>query len=147
MVFCATCNEHSLRRHEENRCQRWYSAVSCCCYCAPPQAATPPCCRHCCHCLIRGSSGGAAGVAACGGGSGSSSGSGGSGGSGTILFLVVVIILLLFAHPPCRHRPSPFCRPLLCPQAAARPPSTRNGWLLFALVQCPLCRRPPSSNR
>jgi hypothetical protein len=145
MVFCATCNEHSLRKHKENRCQRWHSAVSCCCYRAPPQAATP-CCRHCCHCLIRGSSGGAAGVAACGGGSGSSSGSGGGGGSGAILFLVVVIILLLFACPPCRHRPSPFCRPLLFPQAAACPPSTRNGWLLFALVHCPLCCRPPSSN-
>ncbi len=71
--FCATCNEHSLRRHEENRCQRWHSAVSCCCYRAPPQTAMP-CCRHCCHCLIRGSSGGAADVAACSGGSGSSSG-------------------------------------------------------------------------
>jgi len=113
MVFCATCNEHLLRRHEKNRCQRWHSAVSCCCYRALPQAATP-CCCHCCHCLIRGSSGGA-GLAACSGGSG--------GDSGAILFLVVVIILLLFARPPRWHRPSPFRRPLLFPQAAARLPS------------------------
>ena len=40
MVFCATCNEHSLRRHKKNMCQRCHSAVSCCCYRAPPQAAT-----------------------------------------------------------------------------------------------------------
>ena len=89
MVFCATWNEHSPRKHTKNRCQRWHSGVSCCCYRAPPQAAMP-CCCHCCHCLIRGSRG-RAGVAACGGSSGS--------GSGAILFLFVVVILLLFARP------------------------------------------------
>ena len=96
--------------------------------------------------LIRGSSG-RAGVAACGGSSSSSSSGSSGGGSGAILFLVVVIILLLFAGPPRWHCPSPFRRPLLFLQAAARLPSTRNGWLLFALVYCPLCRRPPSSER
>ena len=33
---------------------------------------------------------------------------------------------------PRRHRPSPFCCSLLFPQATAHPPSTHNGWLLFA---------------
>jgi hypothetical protein len=33
---------------------------------------------------------------------------------------------------PFWHRPFPFRRSLLFPQAAARPPSTHNGWLLFA---------------
>ena len=27
-MFCATCNEHSLRRHTKIRCQQWHSAVS-----------------------------------------------------------------------------------------------------------------------
>jgi len=57
------------------------------------------------------------------------------GGSGAILFLIVVVILLLFTRPPCQHRPSPFCRPLLFSNAATRLPSMRNGWLLFALVR------------
>jgi len=120
MVSCATCNKHSLRRNEKNRCQRWHTAVSYCCYCAPPQATTP-CCRHCCHCLIRGSTSGGAGVAAWCGGSGSSSSGGSSGGgSGAILFLVVVIILLIFARPlsvgiilPLFVARCSFCRPLI----------------------------------
>ena len=120
MVSCATCNKHSLRRNEKNRCQRWHTAGSYCCYCAPPQATTP-CCRHCCHCLIRGSTSGGAGVAACGGGSGSScSGGSSGGGSGAILFLVVVIILLIFARPlsvgiilPLFVARCSFCRPLI----------------------------------
>jgi hypothetical protein len=103
MVFCATWNKHTLRKHVSTMA---FCSVSCCCYRTPPQAATP-CCRHCCHCLIRGSSGGA-GVAACGGGSGSSSRDGSSGGgngggsgsvSGAILFLIVVVIFLLFTRP------------------------------------------------
>ena len=133
MVFCATCNEHSdsVRRHEKSRCQQWHSAVSCCCYCVPPQAAKQ-CCCHCHHCLIRGSSGRASMVACSGASSNSSSGS--SGGRGNaILSFVVVVILLLLACPPGRHHPSPFCCPLLIPQAVACPSSTCNGWLLFAL--------------
>ena len=138
LVFCATCNEHSVRRHEKK-------GVNDGILLSAAAATAPRCCQHCCHCLIRGSIGGA-GVVACSGGSGSSS-SGGSGGSScTILILVVVVILLLFACPPCRHRPSPFRRRLLFPQATACRPSTLNGWLLFALVHCPLCRCPPSSN-
>ena len=132
MVFCATWNEHSPRKHTKNRCQRWHSAVSCCCYRTPPQATT----AAACHCLSRGINGGA-GVAACGGGSGSSSSGGSSGGSGggssAILFLVVVVILLLFACPLLVGIILPlFRRSLLFLQAASHPPSTHNGWLLFA---------------
>jgi len=83
MVFCATCNEHSLRRHKKNRCQRWHSAVS--------WAAAATVHRHkplllppLLPLLSRGSSGGA-GVAACGGSSGGGGGGGSGSGSGAIL--------------------------------------------------------------
>ena len=91
MVFCATCNEHSL---EDMKKQVSTMAFYCQLLLLLRTTASCYCCRHCCHCLSRGSSG-EAGVAACGDGSGSST----SGGSGAILFLVVVVILLLFACP------------------------------------------------
>ena len=114
LVFCATCNEHSVRRHEKNRCQRWNSAVNCCCYRAPPQAATP-CCHHCCCCYRDGGSGG---------------------GSGTIFFLIVVVILLLFARPPRRHHLSPFLSPAVL-SAGRCSPAFKAQWLVV-VCSCPL---------
>ena len=90
-VFCATCNEHSLKRHEKTGVNN--------------------------DILL------------------------------AIHFLSVIVINLLFACPPHWHwhRPSPLHCLLLFPQAAAHP--LRNGWLLFALVCCPLCRCRLFSNR
>ena len=114
-VFCATCNEHSLRRHKKTGVND--GDMLCCHQAVAVELAWQPAV--------------AAVVAAA---------------------VVVAEAAVAQAYPLLLSLSSStllvlldgFVLPLLFLQATTCPPSTRNGWLMFALVvHCPLCHHLP----